>query len=193
MKKALFLDRDGVINVNYGYVHKPETFEFIDGIFDLVAAAKHAGYLVVVVTNQAGIGRGYYSEADFYSVTEWMKTKFTERGGQIDAVYFCPYHPKHGIGEYRRESDFRKPAPGMLLQAAQDLNIDLANSIFIGDKPSDMVAGKAAGVGTLLQLRDDKSEPSDVSSTLSISQLKDALPYLRQPMPPRNAHRVTDQ
>lgn len=151
-RPTLFLDRDGVINVDHGYVYKSKDVEFVDGIFELVAAAKEAGYLVVVVTNQAGIGRGYYSEDDFHALMDWMKARFVERGGQLDAVYFCPYHPEHGIGEYRRESDCRKPAPGMLLQAAHDLDIDLPRSVFVGDKPSDMAAGQAAGVGTLLQL-----------------------------------------
>lgn len=149
-RPALFLDRDGVINVDHGYVHTPEEFQFIEGIFDLVAAANRADYLVVVVTNQAGIGRGYYSEAQFHELSLWMRGKFVEHGGQIDGVYFCPYHPEHGIGEYRRESEFRKPAPGMLLQAQSELGIDMAKSIFIGDKPSDMAAGRAAGVGMLL-------------------------------------------
>ena len=98
-KKALFLDRDGVINVDYGYVHSPDNFEFIDGIFELVAAANQVGHLVVVVTNQAGIGRGYYNEEQFQFLTDWMKRKFVDHGCLIDGVYFCPYHPIHGKGE----------------------------------------------------------------------------------------------
>ena len=175
-RPALFLDRDGVINVDYGYVHRPEEFEFVEGIFELVAAANRAGYLVVVVTNQAGIGRGYYSEAQFHALTDWMKTRFKEHGAIIDAVYFCPCHPEHGIGAYRRESQFRKPAPGMLLQAQSELDIDMAQSIFIGDKPSDMAAGRAAGVGTLLHLSCEKTgADADVSV---VSLLSEALPYL---------------
>lgn len=173
-RPALFLDRDGVINVDHGYVHKPETAEFIDGIFELVAAAKRAGLLVVVVTNQAGIGRGYYSDADFHALMDWMKARFVEHAGQIDAIYFCPYHPVHGIGEYRRESEFRKPAPGMLLQALRDLDIDMERSIFIGDMPTDMAAGRAAGVGTLLHLNGEKAG----DDTIVITQLSEALPYL---------------
>ena len=175
-RPALFLDRDGVINVDYGYVHRPEEFDFIEGIFELVAAANRAGYLVVVVTNQAGIGRGYYSEAQFHALTDWMKTRFNEHGAIIDAVYFCPCHPEHGIGAYRRESAFRKPAPGMLLQAQRELDIDMAQSILIGDKPSDMAAGRAAGVGTLLHLNGEKTD-SD-ADTIVVTLLSDALPYL---------------
>lgn len=173
-KPALFLDRDGVINLDHGYVHTPEKFEFVDGIFDVVAAANRAGYIVVVVTNQAGIGRGYYSEAQFYALTDWMKTKFAEHGAQIDAVYFCPYHPEHGIGKYRCESEFRKPAPGMLLQAQRELNIDLSSSIFVGDKASDIQAGRAAGVGRLLLLGG-----TDLSlNSSAVQKLSDVLPYL---------------
>lgn len=174
-KAALFLDRDGVINVDHGYVHKPEDVEFIDGIFELVAAAKRAGYLVIVVTNQAGIGRGYYSEADFHALMDWMKARFAERGGQIDAVYFCPYHPEHGIGQYRRDSDCRKPAPGMLLQAQRELDIDMQRSVLIGDKPSDIAAGRAAGVNNLLHFGGDRRS-TDCSVT--ITRLFEALPYL---------------
>lgn len=151
-RPALFLDRDGVINIDHGYVCRPEDFEFVDGIFEVVAAARQAGYLVVVVTNQAGIGRGYYTEADFHRLMDWVKAEFAARGGGIDAVYFCPYHPDHGVGEYRRDSDCRKPAPGMFLRAADDLDIDMARSIMVGDKASDAEAARAAGVATRLCL-----------------------------------------
>lgn len=173
-RPALFLDRDGVINVDHGYVHTPEAFEFVEGIFELVASANRNGYLVVVVTNQAGIGRGFYSELVFHALTKWMKARFAEHGGIIDAVYFCPYHPEHGMGEYHRESEFRKPAPGMLLQAQSELGIDLEQSIFIGDKPTDMAAGRAAGVGTLLQL----TTGSSANEAIVITQLSEVLPYL---------------
>lgn len=176
-KPALFLDRDGVINVDHGYVHTPEEFEFVDGIFDLVVCANRGGYLVVVVTNQAGIGRGYYSESDFHALTNWMKARFAELGGTIDAVYFCPDHPEHGIGEYRRASEFRKPAPGMLMWAQSELGIDLERSIFIGDKSTDMAAGCAAGVGTLLHLCGEKAG----DDTIVITQLSEALTYLGSP------------
>lgn len=158
-RPALFLDRDGVVNVDHAYVHKRENFEFIDSIFELVIAANKAGYLVVVVTNQAGIGRGYYTEADFHALTEWMQEQFSLRGARIDAVYFCPYHPEHGVGQYKCESDYRKPGPGMLLQAAKDYEIDLSASFMVGDKPTDMQAGKRAGVGTLIYFGADHNNP----------------------------------
>jgi D-glycero-D-manno-heptose 1,7-bisphosphate phosphatase len=173
-KPALFLDRDGVINVDHGYVCKTDDFHFLEGIFELVAEANRVGYWVVVVTNQAGIGRGYYSEADFHTLTAWMKLRFVEHGAHIDAVYFCPFHPEHGIGEFRRDSNCRKPAPGMLLEAGLDLGIDFEKSIFIGDKSSDMEAGRAAGVSTLLYLGGKDS----VEFALPIIKLVDALPYI---------------
>ena len=173
-RPALFLDRDGVINMDHGYVHRPVDVEFLDGIFELVAEAKRAGFLVVVVTNQAGIGRGYYSEADFQELMDWMKSRFVEHSGQIDAVYFCPYHPEHGVGKYLRESDCRKQDPGMLLQAQRELDIDMERSILIGDKPSDMMAGLAAGGCTCFAI----GSVDEMSSTITISRLSDVLPFI---------------
>lgn len=171
-RPALFLDRDGVINVDYGYVFKPECFHFIEGIFELVAAANRLDYLVVVITNQAGIGRGFYTESDFQIVTDWMLSQFVKRGVHIDAVYFCPHHPEAVIEQYRQESDMRKPAPGMLLKAAADLNIDLKTSIIVGDKDSDMQAGLAAGVQFLLQFNKENGVG------VRIEHLRDVLLYM---------------
>ncbi|MBB4116332.1 D-glycero-D-manno-heptose 1,7-bisphosphate phosphatase [Rhizobium sp. BK226] len=173
-KRALFLDRDGVINKDHGYVYRPEDFEFVDGIFELVAAAKHAGYVVVVVTNQSGIGRGYYTEAEFHYVMAWMNSKFEEHDGIIDAVYFSPFHPNHGIGDYRRESNCRKPSPGMFLKARDELNIDMKRSILIGDKSSDMAAGLAAGIGTCLAFGATDQKPF----AASITHLSEGLSYI---------------
>lgn len=154
-RRALFLDRDGVINVNHGYVHTPEKFDFIDGIFDLCRHAQHLGYLLIVVTNQAGIGRGYYTEADFLGLTDWMKQQFKHQGVNIDAVYFCPDHPEHGLGQYRKDSDCRKPKPGMFLKAIEQFDIDPSSSVMIGDKESDITAGRAAKVKTLMLLTNE--------------------------------------
>ena len=151
-RAALFLDRDGVINVDRGYVHKKEDVEFIDGIFELVAAAVRAGYPVIVVTNQSGIGRGLYGEEAFHALMGWMGGEFSSRGGRLDAVYFCPFHPEHGQGIYKRDSPERKPAPGMLLRAAVEHGLDLAGSILVGDSVSDVQAGEAAGIGRIFLL-----------------------------------------
>jgi D-glycero-D-manno-heptose 1,7-bisphosphate phosphatase len=175
-RPALFLDRDGVINVDHGYVWRVEDVEFVDGIFELVVAARRCGYLVVVVTNQAGIGRGLYSEADFHRVMDWIRAEFERRGGAIDAVYFCPFHPEHGIGEYRRDSECRKPAAGMFLSAARDLTIDLARSVMVGDKTSDAEAARAAGVGTRLFLTVSGGDAANLAT--AIPNLREAIPHL---------------
>lgn len=154
-RKALFLDRDGVINVNHGYVHTPARTDWVPGIFALVAQAHRGGYLPVVITNQAGIGRGFYDEAAFLRYTAWMHEQFAERGTPLLATYWCPHHPDAGIGEYRVACGCRKPQAGMVLAAIERFHIDPARSLFIGDKPSDMQAAQTVGVaGRLLSESD---------------------------------------
>jgi D-glycero-D-manno-heptose 1,7-bisphosphate phosphatase len=169
--KALFLDRDGVINVDKGHVHRRESFEFIPGIFELCRAAQSLGYLLVVVTNQAGIARGYYSESDFNDLTGWMTARFAEKKISITRLYYCPYHPVFGVGQYKYDSPDRKPNPGMLLRAQSDLDLDMSSSILIGDKLSDIQAGRAAGVGTQIFLSSEpiKCEPPTISCHVSAS------------------------
>ena len=145
-RPALFLDRDGVINVDHAYVHRREDFDFMDGIFDLCRAARGLGFHVFVVTNQAGIGRGYYTERDFHVLSDWMRDEFAREGAPIDAVYFSPYHPEHGIGDYRRDSDCRKPGPGMVLDLVRAWGLDPARCLMVGDQDSDVAAARAAGV-----------------------------------------------
>lgn len=150
--KALFLDRDGVVNVDSGHVHRRECFEFQPGIFELCRAAQACGYLLIIVTNQAGIARGYYSESEFLELTDWMNAKFAEQQVHITRVYYCPYHPVLGIGKYKYDSPDRKPSPGMLLRAQSELHLDLASSVLVGDRFSDIQAAIAAGVGTQILL-----------------------------------------
>jgi len=161
-KPALFLDRDGVINIEKNYVHRIEDFEFIEDIFELCHFFQTHHFRIVVITNQAGIARGYYSEAQFQTLTNWMLQEFAIRQITIDAVYYCPYHPTEGFGAYRMESTDRKPAPGMLLRAQAELSLDLAESILIGDKISDIQAGLAAGVGHNILL-----SPSSTAASFS--------------------------
>lgn len=146
-RRALLLDRDGVINLNHGYVHTPERTDWVPGIFELVAEAHRQAMLVVVVTNQAGIGRGYYSEDEFLAYAAWMHLQFAERGTPLLATFWCPHHPEAGSGEYKIDCDCRKPNPGMLQAAAERFELDMQASWMIGDKPSDMEAAAAAGVG----------------------------------------------
>jgi len=151
-RRGLLLDRDGVINRDLGFVSRIDDCRFIDGIFELAQAFAERGFIIAIASNQSGIGRGYYSEADFLELMVWMRGEFMRRGVEIAATYHCPDHPTHGIGRYRRETPSRKPGPGMFLQAAADLSLDLARSWTIGDKQSDVAAGRAAGIGTLVLL-----------------------------------------
>ena len=151
---ALFLDRDGVINEDNGYVHKIEDFKFLNGIFELCRAASAENRKIIVVTNQAGIGRGLYAEEDFRQITKWMKERFEKEDAPIERVYFCPYHPEFGIGRYRRQSMERKPNPGMLIRARNELGIDLSKSALVGDKETDIMAAEAAGIGKKVLLAD---------------------------------------
>jgi D-glycero-D-manno-heptose 1,7-bisphosphate phosphatase len=177
-QRALFLDRDGVINVNHGYVNSIENFDFVDGIFDLVRTACKAGYRVVVVTNQAGIGRGYYSESQFHELSAWMCAQFEKHGAPIDRVYFSPYHPTAGVGKYRKDEDTRKPGPGMILKAKHELGLSLEDSVLVGDKPSDILAGITAGVGTNVLFSDDTFFELAGLDYLPVRALKDVIPCL---------------
>ena len=154
MNKAVFLDRDGVINVDHAYVYKIEEFEFVAGVFEACRHFVQLGYKLIVVTNQSGIGRGYYTEVDFAHLTQWMKAQFIAQGAPLSEVYFCPHHPTNALAQYQKDCDCRKPAPGMLLQGIAQFNIDASKSIMIGDKPSDIAAGKAAGVARCVYIKD---------------------------------------
>ncbi len=143
---ALFLDRDGVINEEVDYLWQPERVRFVPGIFALCRTAQSLGYKLVVVTNQSGIGRGLYSEADFHTLMEWMRSRFAHEAITLDAIYFCPFHPVHGVGMYQREHEDRKPGAGMLLRAAEDNGLALGESILVGDRCTDIAAAKAAGL-----------------------------------------------
>lgn len=145
-KPALFLDRDGVINEDFGYVHSQNNFHFIPDIFSLVSKAKALGYLCVVITNQAGIGRGLYTTKQFYSLSKWMCEKFEAHDGTIDAIYYSPFHPTEAIGEFLVDEETRKPGAGMFYEAIKDLNIDVHKSVMVGDKMSDMLASTSANI-----------------------------------------------
>jgi len=141
MNKALFIDRDGVINVDKVHVFRKEEFEFTDGIFDLCSKYSDKGYLILVITNQAGIAKGIYGEEDFQKLTDWMTGQFAERGIKISKVYHCPHHP-----DFTGPCNCRKPEPGMILQGVKDFNLDISQCILIGDKESDLEAGRRAGI-----------------------------------------------
>lgn len=142
----MFLDRGGIINVDYGYVHKKDNYQFVNGIFEIAKKAKSLGYLIIVVTNQAGIAKGYCTEDTFKDLMNWVCEEFKKRKSSIDGIYYCPFHID-GIGIYKKFSLMRKPGPGMLLKAQEDFNIDMQSSIMVGDNESDVYLGLHAGVG----------------------------------------------
>jgi D-glycero-D-manno-heptose 1,7-bisphosphate phosphatase len=168
LRPALFLDRDGVLNEDRGYVHRWEDFHWIAGARETVAAFNRAGWLVIVVTNQSGVGRGYYSEADMHALHARMGEDLAALGGHIDAFYHAPDHPQAALDAYRHpDPPDRKPNPGMILKALAEWPIDLDRSILVGDKPSDLEAALRAGVrGVLFEggdlaafLRDEALSP----------------------------------
>jgi D-glycero-D-manno-heptose 1,7-bisphosphate phosphatase len=149
---AVFLDRDGTINVEKEYLYKEEDFEFIPGVPEAIRALKNAGYLVVVVTNQSGVGRGYYDSDAVNILHRHIQKQLSGFDTAVDAFYICPHHPEHGVGQFLQDCDCRKGKPGMLLQAAQDYDIDLTRSYMIGDKIEDVEAGQNAGSTPILVL-----------------------------------------
>ena len=141
MKKALFLDRDGVINIDKGHVIRSEDFEFTPGIFELCRKYQDNGYMIIVITNQARIAKGICTEDDFEKLTIWMTVEFKKNGIEISKVYHCPHHP-----DITGPCNCRKPNPGMLLLAINDFDLDISQCILIGDKETDLEAGRRAGI-----------------------------------------------
>lgn len=160
-RKAAFLDRDGVINLDRAYVHQWDEFEFVPGAVDAMRRLREAGYALVVVTNQSGLARGMYTEAQFQELTRHMRAALAEAGAEVEAVYHCPHHPKGSVPELAVDCDCRKPEPGMILRAAKELNLSLADSFLVGDKPSDIEAARAAGLGRAYIVQSDNEESSD--------------------------------
>jgi len=174
MRKALFLDRDGVVNVETNYLYRIEDFEFIGGVFDTCRYFQSLGYLLIIVTNQAGIARGLYTEEDYQKITAWMVKQFFEASIKIDGVYHCPHHP-----EFSGQCSCRKPLPGMLLQAAGEHNIDLASSAMVGDKRSDMEAALAAGIACRFLVRSGhKIDVADERLSITVIDSMQALPIV---------------
>ncbi len=156
MKKAIFLDRDGTLNIDHGYVHKIDDFEFIEGVIPTLRKLQQMGYLLVVVTNQSGIARGYFSEEDFLQLTEWMDWSLAEQDVDLAGIYYCPHHPE-GKGEYQKQCDCRKPKGGMLKDAIKALKIDPQQSVMVGDKVEDLLAAQEAKVKTKILVRTGKA------------------------------------
>lgn len=164
--RALFLDRDGVINVDRGYVHRAEEFEFVPGVFATARAAVRLGYSLVVVTNQAGIARGYYGVAEFEALTDWMRGRFTLEGAPLAGVYYCPFHAD-GVPPWRvADHPDRKPNPGMLLRAVRELALDPRSSVLLGDQESDVTAARRAGLQAAALLAAPGSAPQTAADAV---------------------------
>jgi len=174
--KALFLDRDGVINQDLGYVNKIENFFFMDGIFSLAQKARARNFLIIVITNQAGIARGMYTEDDFFKLTSWMEDQFLKHEAQITKTYFCPHHPDASILHYKKKCSCRKPGSLLFSQAQKKYNIDMKASVMIGDKVSDLEAANEAGVGSKLLF--SQYPPANLGSFLHVDALSNAVKFL---------------
>jgi D-glycero-D-manno-heptose 1,7-bisphosphate phosphatase len=154
--KAIFLDRDGTINVEKGYLYKAEDFELLPNVIAALQRLQAAGYLLIIITNQSGIARGYYTEEDYGILNNWMLEKLRRNGVNIAAVYHCPHHPDAKVPRYRKDCDCRKPKLGMFKQAAADFNIDLSSSFAIGDKIRDCaICGASSCRGFLIAENED--------------------------------------
>ena len=172
-KKAIFLDRDGVINKEKNYLYKKEDFEFIDGVFEACKYFQEVGYQLIVVTNQSGISRGYYQEEDFHKITEWMLEQFESQSIKILDVFFCPHGPESTC-------NCRKPKPGMLLEAKEKYNIDMQYSWMIGDKEADIGAANAAEVkNTILVKTGHEIDEVNYNAKFILKSMQDTIEIIK--------------
>jgi D-glycero-D-manno-heptose 1,7-bisphosphate phosphatase len=166
--RAVFLDRDGVLNEDRGYVHRIEDFVFLPAVFEGCRRLIGLGYSLLIATNQSGIARGLYTEADFQALTDWMLARLQTEGIAVRAVFHCPYHPDFSPPEQAALAAWRKPAPGMFLHAARALVVELPQSISIGDKETDIEAGRAAGIGGNILIATGKPATAPASNADAI-------------------------
>lgn len=182
---AVFLDRDGVINVDVGYLYRPEDFRFIKGSAEALRIIRQKGWKLVVVTNQSGIARGMYTEQQYLLLDKYMRDRLSEMGVPLDGSYYCPHHPDFGSEKYRKVCSCRKPNPGMLLEAARDLDIDLARSYMVGDRKSDLLAGRNAGVEKTVLVRTGEPVTEEAASEAdyvlnNLRELADLIPQVQE-------------
>ena len=172
-KKAVFLDRDGVINKEKNYLYQKKDFEFIDGVFEACRYFQKIDYQLIVVTNQSGIARSYYQKEDFYKLTKWMLKQFENQGIKILDVFFCPHGPESTC-------NCRKPKPGMLLEAKEKHKIDMKNSWMIGDKEADVGAANAAGIkNTILVKTGHDIDETNSNAKFILKSIKNTLDIIK--------------
>jgi len=177
--RAIFLDRDGTIVVDVGYARSADQMKMLPGAGEAIREFRRRGYLVVLITNQSGIGRGYFTEHDLEAMHDKIQADLAAHGTAVDAIYFCPHRPAEH-SDCREPCDCRKPRPGMLLRAAQELDIDLSKSFMVGDKPSDVNAGKAAGCRTGIIVSEAEDASGDCDPDLVLRDLRELVPHLGQ-------------
>lgn len=178
VRRAVFLDRDGVLNQDRGYVSRPEDFEWLPGVMHALRTLQRAGLALVVVTNQSGIARGLYGPAEYANLTAWMHSELARHGITLDGVHHCPHLPDAPLAAWRRHCDCRKPTPGMLRRAARDLRLDLAACVMVGDKPSDILAGRAAGVAACIRIADASRDSAAPPADFTCASLAEASRWL---------------
>ncbi len=170
-RRGLLLDRDGVINVDHGYVGAAKDFSFMPGLSPFLRRAQDLGYRLAIVTNQSGVARGYYTRADYDELTAYMLSSLAKEGLAFDLVLACFTHEEGADPALARASFWRKPNPGMILEAAMRLDLDLSASLMVGDKESDMKAGRAAGVGKCVLLGEEKTALPEIIKAKSLEEI----------------------
>ncbi|MDK2797250.1 MAG: D-glycero-D-manno-heptose 1,7-bisphosphate phosphatase [Tepidiphilus sp.] len=182
-KPAVFLDRDGVLNEDRGYVHRWEDFSFLPGAIDALRQLQQQGYLLVVITNQSAVARGLCAEADVLALHERMCAFLREQGIELAGIYYCPHHPQGSVSDYAIVCSCRKPEPGMILRAAREHGIDLSRSLLVGDKLSDLEAGRAAGIPSLylVVLPGQEKDLTAFPGAEQVSSLEEVVERLSKP------------
>ena len=182
-RPAAFLDRDGVLNEDRGYVHRWEDFAFLPGVIDALRRLQQKGYLLVVITNQSAVARGLCAETDVLALHERMRAFLHGQGIELAGIYYCPHHPQGSVARYTRACACRKPEPGMILRAAREHGIDLSRSLLVGDKLSDLEAGRAAGLPSLylVVLPGQEKDLTAFPGAEQVSSLEEVVERLSKP------------
>ncbi|NHI92311.1 MAG: D-glycero-beta-D-manno-heptose 1,7-bisphosphate 7-phosphatase [Candidatus Lokiarchaeota archaeon] len=164
INKAIFLDRDGVINKDIEYLDDYNKFIFLPKVFDAIRLLNQNGYKVIIITNQSGVARGFFTEEKLNLIHEKMTEDIQKNNARIDSIYYCPHHPDFGSAQYKKDCECRKPKIGLILKAKKDFNIDLSHSFFVGDKITDIVTGVNARCKTILISDDSKKSKSEIET-----------------------------